>query len=160
VAVYTRRGRVDAPLSDVWEFHSTVDGLRSVTPGFLDLRVERVTGPGGDPDPAELEEGAEITMSMRPLGVGPRVRWTSRIVERRSHGDEALFADEMVEGPFSRWRHVHRFAATDGATVVEDRVEYRLPGGRAGALVSPLAWVGFEPLFAYRHRRTRSLLEQ
>ena len=53
----------------------------------------------------------------------------------------------------------NRFFADDGATVLSDRVEYQLPGGAVGRAVSPLGWVGFEPMFRGRHGKTKELLE-
>jgi ligand-binding SRPBCC domain-containing protein len=161
MAVYRRRTRVAAPFDEVWDFHSRVSGLEALTPGWMGLEVEGVRGPDGDPDPAVLETGSRIRMSMRPLGVGPKQRWVSRIVarERDDDGDEGFFRDDMEGGPFARWVHTHRFVAAGDETVVEDEVEYELPGGSVGRAVSPLARVGFEPMFAFRHRKTRQLLE-
>lgn len=157
MAVYERHAHVAAPLSDVWRFFSRVDGLLAVTPSWTNLRVEASRGPDGEPDPAVLVEGASVTLSVRPFGVGPRRRWTSRIVERVRRDDAAWFRDEMVDGPFPRWVHTHRFHDSGHGTVLTDRVEYRLPlvPGPASALGRPL----FEPLFAYRHRRARAILE-
>lgn len=154
---YRRQTRVRAPLSEVWRFHSTVDGLVALTPGWMNLRVETVLGPDGEPDPEALGAGTEVRLSMRPLGVGPRQRWTSRILERERRDGEARFRDEMVEGPFPHWIHTHRFVADGDATLVTDLVEYELP--LVPRPLSALGWPLFEPLFAYRHRRTRQLLE-
>lgn len=156
MAQYRRQTRVRAPLDEVWAFHSTVDGLTALTPGWMHLRVESVRGPDSAADPGVLDAGSEVSLSMRPFGVGPRRRWTSRIVERERRDDEAWFRDEMVEGPFPRWVHTHRFAADGDATVVTDGVDYALP--LLPRPLSPLGWPFFEPLFAYRHRRTRRLL--
>lgn len=157
--VYERETRVRAPLSEVWEFYSGLEGLVALTPQWMHLRVESVTGPDGDPDPAVLEAGSVARLSVRPFGVGPRQRWTSRIVRREEREGAALFEDEMVEGPFERWVHTHAFSADGDATRLRDRVAYRLPGGPLGDLAGPFGWVGFEPMFRYRHRRTRDLLE-
>ncbi|SNZ13429.1 Ligand-binding SRPBCC domain-containing protein [Natronoarchaeum philippinense] len=160
MAVFQRETVVHAPLSDVWEFHSTVDGLVALTPDWMGLRVESVVGPDGDSDPDELDTGAEISMSMQPFGVGPRQRWTSRIVERETGDGVARFRDEMDGGPFAHWDHTHSFFARDeDRTVVRDRVEYELPLGAVGRAAGPFAVVGFEPMFRYRHRRTKELLE-
>jgi ligand-binding SRPBCC domain-containing protein len=156
---YTRRTRVDAPLSEVWEFHSRVDGLEALTPGFMNLEVEAVRGPDGEPDPDVLEAGSEIDMAMRPFGVAPRQRWTSVITDREAGDGVAWFRDEMRDGPFPRWRHTHRFRAHGDETVVEDRLVYQLPLGGLGKALGPLGVVGFEPMFRYRHRRTKALLE-
>ena len=157
MAVYERRSRVAAPLAEVWELYSRVDGLAAVTPSWMNLRVESSRGPDGEPDPDVLEAGAEVTMSVRPFGVGPRQRWTSRIVELERRGGVAWFRDEMLDGPFPRWVHTHRFHALGEETVTTDRVEYRLP--HVPGPLSTLGWPFFEPLFAYRHRRARRLLE-
>jgi ligand-binding SRPBCC domain-containing protein len=96
---------------------------------------------------------------MRPFGVGPRQGWTSVIVEREEGDGSAHFVDEMEGGPFRHWRHTHRFFADGDETVVNDRVEYRLPLGPIGDAVGPLARIGLEPMFRYRHRKTKELLE-
>ncbi|MFB6171624.1 MAG: SRPBCC family protein [Haloarculaceae archaeon] len=159
MAVFERETRVAAPFDEVWAFHSRVQGLEALTPGWLCMRVERVRGPEGERDPDVLEAGSEVTLSVQPFGVGPRQSWTSRIVERVEGEGSALFRDEMVAGPFRRWVHTHAFYEDDGWTRVRDRVEYALPGGEVGQTLSPLARVGLEPMFRYRHRRTHELLE-
>lgn len=146
---YTRRTRIDAPLEDVWAFHSRIEGLTAVTPNWMGLRVERVVGPDGAADPPELLTGCRIRMSVRPFGIGPRQRWVARIVERTREEGRAQFVDIMEEGPFARWQHTHQFFADGGETVLVDRVEYALP---VADVLGPLAIVGFEPMFRYRHR--------
>ena len=148
-----------APIEDVWEFHSTVDGLRELTPDWMRLRVGGVTGPDGSPDPEVLVAGSAIEMSIRPFGAGPRQHWTSRIVERDPDGTasperSARFVDEMEGGPFRRWEHSHAFYADGDETLLVDTVDYRLPFGPLGDAVGPLAKVGFEGMFRDRHRRT------
>lgn len=152
---YTRCTRVPAPLSAVWEFHSRVEGLETLTPDFLHLEVEAVHGPDGEPNPGVLEEGSEIEISLQPFGIGPRQRWVSVITDREEAEHKAWFRDEMRDGPFPRWVHTHTFFADGDDTVLEDRVEYKLPLGPLSEALGPLGVVGFEPMFWDRHRRTR-----
>lgn len=159
MSVYQRETRIRAPLSDVWTFHSTVDGLEALTPAFMGLEIESVTGPDGEPDPDVLEAGSRIVMSMRPFGVVAGQRWVSLITERTERSGAAMFRDVMEAGPFPEWVHTHRFFADGDETVLVDRVEYRLPGGRLGDAIGPLGWLGFEPMFRDRHRTTKRLLE-
>jgi ligand-binding SRPBCC domain-containing protein len=158
VQTYTRRTRVEAPLAAVWDFHSRIEGLEALTPGWANLRVEGVRGPDGDPDPEILETGSRIRLSVRPFGVGPRQRVVSLITDRESDTGSARFVDELVEGPPVAWEHTHTFFADGDETVVQDRVGYDLPTG-VGRALAPLGRVGLGPLFRYRHRRTRELLE-
>jgi ligand-binding SRPBCC domain-containing protein len=154
---YERSVRVAAPFEEVWEFHSRIAGLEELTPEWMGLEVEGVFGPDGTPDPDVLEAGARIETSIRPFGVGPRQSWTSVIVEREERDGSASFRDVMERGPFPEWVHTHRFFGDGDETLVVDRVEYALPlvGGRLG----PLGGLGFEPMFRYRHRKTKELLE-
>lgn len=157
--VYERSTHVAAPFEEVWEFHSRASGLEALSPDWLDLRVEATTGPDGEADPGVLEAGSTVVSSARPFGVGPRQRWRSVILDRRETEAHALFRDEMRGGPFAEWEHTHRFSREGDGTRVHDRIAYALPGGPVGTLVSPAACVGLDPMFRYRHRRTKELLE-
>jgi ligand-binding SRPBCC domain-containing protein len=161
---YRRTIRVPAPIDEVWAFHSTIDGLRELTPEWMHLEIAGVEGPDGEPDPDVLAEGAAIRMSLRPFGVGPRQRWTSRITEREPDGesevgDRARFVDEMAGGPFRKWEHTHAFYADGEQTLLVDTVAYRLPFGPLGDAAGPFAKVGFEGMFRDRHRRTIARFE-
>ena len=158
MTTYRRRTRVDAPLDAVWDFHSRIEGLEALTPGWTNLRVESVRGPDGEDTPEILETGARITLSVQPLGVGPRQQVVSVISAREREDGNAYFRDVMDDGPLAEWEHTHSFFADEDETILEDRVVYEFPTA-AGRALSPLAWVGFDPLFRYRHRRTKSLLE-
>jgi ligand-binding SRPBCC domain-containing protein len=157
---YQREVRVEAPLDGVWEFHSRIRGLEALTPDWMHLRVEEVRGPDGSVrgDDAVLDAGTEVRLSMRPLDVGPRQRWTTRITRRQEGDGTAVFEDVMENGPFPTWTHTHSFYAIDDeTTLVRDHVEYELPVVRG--LLGPLGWIGFEPMFRDRHRRTKRILE-
>ncbi|NUB91713.1 cyclase [Haloterrigena sp. SYSU A558-1] len=165
MATYERRTTIDAPLADVWAFHSRVEGLEAVTPDWMHLRVEAVLGPDGERDPDVLETGTELALSIRPLGVGPRQHWTSLITDRERSDGSASFRDEMIRGPFDRWEHTHSFFADGERTVLRDRVAYELPGsdvagvGRLTDVATPFSTVGFEAMFRERHRLTKARLE-
>ncbi|MFC3476807.1 SRPBCC family protein [Halobacterium litoreum] len=154
---FERDLRLRAPLADVWAFHSTIDGLRALTPDWMHLRVDEIERPGDErEDTHVLTEGTRIHMSVQPFGVGPRQRWVSRIEERVENGGMAYFVDVMEDGPFPEWRHTHLFYGDGDETLLRDRVEYRAPLGRS--LDGP-AKLFFEPMFRQRHRRTREILE-
>lgn len=157
--VYQRRTRVEAPLAEVWSFYARIEGLEALTPGWMRLHVERVVGPEGEESSGELVPGTRIRLSIRPFGAGPRQRWVSRITERSAKEGWRRFRDLMEQGPFPYWRHTHQFFADGQETVLVDRVEYELPGGAVGNLLVPFATIGFEPMFRYRHWKTKELLE-
>lgn len=156
---YERAVRVEAPLERVWEFHIQVAGLEDLTPDWMGLRVEDVRHPEGDREPDVLHEGSSVRVSAALGGVGPRQRWTSEIVATAFGEGSAYFRDEMRDGPFPTWVHTHLFYRDGDGTLVRDRIRYELPGGGLGRRLGPLGAVGLAPLFRYRHRRTKALLE-
>lgn len=160
MVTYRRQTRIDASLEDVWAFHSTTDGLKALTPAFMNLEIESVAGPDGDSDPDVLEAGSRIKLSIRPFGVGPRLRMVSVITERRIGDGSRMFRDVMESGPFAEWVHTHKFFADGNGTNLIDHVTYQLSGGQFGRAVSPLGRLGLELMFRRRHRTTKALLEQ
>ena len=151
MAIFQRETHVDAPFEDVWAFHATVDGLTAVTPDFLDLRVHRVWRPDGTElaRDATLESGTLLRLSIKPLGVGPRVEWVSQITAREESADEAFFRDEMRQGPFRRWQHTHTVLRDGDEAVLRDHVEFER---RLGQAAEELARFGMAATFRDRHR--------
>lgn len=159
MARYERSVRIEAPIEDVWQFHSTPTGLEQLTPQWTNLVVESVDRPADAPDSETLVVGSTLDVSLGPFNIGPRQRFVSEITARERADGCAYFTDVMHEGPFQTWQHTHQFVADGDATLLTDVIEYQLPGGILGRTVSPLAVIGFAPGFRYRHTRTRRLLE-
>jgi ligand-binding SRPBCC domain-containing protein len=61
-----------------------------------------------------------------------------------------FFVDEMVKGPFARFRHEHRFQAQSGGTLMTDVFEYTSPLGPFGRIADGL----------FLERYMRKLLER
>lgn len=157
--VFEAETHVDAPLDEVWDFHSRIDGLVDLTPNWMGMRIRSVVGPDGEPDPGILEEGSRIDVSLKPFGVIPGFSWTSVILERGREDGTAVFKDEMVEGPFKKWIHTHSFEERNGGTVVNDRVEFELPFWMLGRFGTPFFRLNARRMFSQRHKKTREILE-
>ncbi|RQG87012.1 cyclase [Natrarchaeobius halalkaliphilus] len=155
---YDRRTIIDAPLQDVWQFYSRASGLEDVTPDWVDLRVESVIGSDGRLGPDVLEPGSELSVSIRPFGLGPRQYWLSVITERERADGAAYFRDELEHGPFDEWVHTHSFFAHGDRTVLRDEIEYELPLGPLARFGRPFSRIGFEAMFRARHRLTNEQL--
>lgn len=122
------------------------------------MRVESVVGPDGEPDPAVLEAGSTISLSLQPFGVGLRQHWTSVIRVRERTNGTAYFRDTMADGPFKTWIHTHVFYADGDETILRDHVEYELLGPLDG-VTAPFSMLGFEAMFRNRHQQTKAVLE-
>jgi ligand-binding SRPBCC domain-containing protein len=107
---------VPAPLPDVFAFFADARNLQSITPPFLRFRVMT-------PD-VRMGVGARIDYRLRLRGLP--LRWQSEITAWEPN---ERFRDEQRRGPYRYWRHVHLFREVADGTLVEDGVEYDVPGG-------------------------------
>jgi len=138
---YRHSFTVNAPLSDVAEFHKDTRALRELTPPPLTVTLNN-----GEP----FDEGsvADFTLGMGPVSV----HWVavhSEVTEQNG------FVDTQEEGPFRSWQHHHLFHAVDDRTTeVIDEIE-----AEYGSAISRFMWLNLPLLFAYRSRQTKKMLE-
>lgn len=147
--VFERSIDIAAPIASAFAFHlDTRNAARIASKGQEFVSIE-----GSFP----LVQGGEVVLRvrMRPL---PGVQeWRVRITEV---ADPVLVVDELIKGPFARFRHEHRFAPTaDGGTRLTDRIEWALPGGPLGRLAEPVARRLMERSFVERQAATKRILE-
>jgi len=142
-SVFARRSSMPAPADELFAWHERPGALERLTPPWSPVTVlERQGG---------IEDGGRVVLG---LPVGPlQVRWEAL---HRDYVRGRQFRDEQVRGPFARWVHTHTVEPAGAETsLLEDRIEWALPGGPLGA------WLGgaatermLERLFAWRHRTT------
>jgi ligand-binding SRPBCC domain-containing protein len=139
--VLEARTVVPAVLEQVFDFFSRAQNLERLTPSNLSFKILT-------PFPIEMKLGATIDYRIRLLGVP--FRWRTLIT---AWEPPFLFADDQARGPYQFWRHEHRFAATEGGTEINDRVEYRVAGGIFEPLVHGL-FVGPQLKRIFDHRES------
>jgi ligand-binding SRPBCC domain-containing protein len=130
------------PIDVVFSFFSDAHNLETLTPPWLKFRVLT-------PAPIAIERGTKIDYRLRVHGLP--IRWTSEI---NVWEPPNRFADRQVRGPYRRWEHEHTFDEADDGTIVGDRVEFAVRGGR---LPGQLASADVRRIFAYRRKRLREL---
>jgi ligand-binding SRPBCC domain-containing protein len=106
-----------APLDTVFAFFADARNLQQITPSFLNFRLLTPA--------ADLRKGTRIDYRLRLRGVP--FTWQSEIT---AWEPGVRFRDEQRRGPYKYWKHVHLFTAAAEGTVVEDGVDYDVPGGR------------------------------
>ena len=103
--------------SEVFEFFADAMRLESITPAWLHFQVLT-------PAPIPMAPGALIDYRLRLHGLP--IHWQTEIA---AWDPPHKFVDRQRVGPYLGWEHLHTFADQQGGTLVEDRVEYRVPGG-------------------------------
>lgn len=120
--VLVREQRFERPLGEVFEFFSNAANLEAITPGFLHFHIRT-------PQPIVMRSGANIEYALSLFGIPLYWRTVISVWE-----PPARFVDEQAAGPFTYWRHEHRFEACPGGVLMTDRVEYEVPLGWVGVI--------------------------
>jgi hypothetical protein len=138
---------VPHPLSTVFDFFSRAENLEQLTPPWMRFRILT-------PPPIVMKPGATIAYSLRVRGIP--IRWLTEI-KRWNPPNE--FIDIQAKGPYTLWRHTHRFSEVEGGTLIADTVDYALSFGLLGRLVHRLRVArDLGEIFDYRAQQVRALL--
>jgi hypothetical protein len=144
--ILERRLVIDRPRPDVFAFFADAGRVRQLTPPWV--RLEHVRGP------VQLTAGAVVDYRMLLFGLP--LAWRGFV---REFDPPFRYLEVQLRGPFARWEHRHRFLARGAATLMEDRLVYRLPFGWAGhaahvALVARM----MRAAWTYRTERIEALV--
>ena len=141
---------VNNNIDRVWEFYTDIKHLEIITPKEMNLKVINST-PG-----QKLIQGSEFWITGKIIFLR-KMTWHSRITYLKLYE----YVDEMLKGPFKKWRHLHRFHATNQKqTQVIDIVDFELPYGSIGKLLfEGYAYDRLEKIFAHRRITTIKVLE-
>ncbi|MGE3075892.1 MAG: SRPBCC family protein [Dehalococcoidia bacterium] len=132
---------------ELFEFHMDANNLIAISPRVAPMRIL------SEIKRAEVGDSQVMRVGMPPF----ETEWHARITRIVPGG---LMEDIQERGPFRKWRHQHRVSAEGEGARLTDVVSFRMLPTPVGEFleywfVRPVL-VG---MFAYRHRKTRSLLE-
>lgn len=99
-----------------------------------DARIHtEITGQTNENGVAAVGLGQTVTFEGTHFGMRQRLTVKVTAFERPT-----LFIDEMIEGRFKSFKHIHEFTETDGVTQMRDMVEWTSPLGIVGKMVDKL----------------------
>jgi ligand-binding SRPBCC domain-containing protein len=137
---------LSSTIDEVFQFFANAENLERITPPELAFQILT-------PTPIVMGEGTVIDYRLRLFGVP--FRWRTRIIQWQPDNQ---FIDEQIQGPYSKWTHLHSFAESAEGTRMKDRVEYRLPLQPAGLVALPLVRRQLDRIFRYRANAIQKLL--
>ena len=153
---FVQRLTVPCSASALYQWHASGGAFQRLAPPWEHIRVRSWEGgeaTQGMPQAqqfGDISTGATVTIQTR---IGPIP--ATMVAKHTDHAADSHFVDEMIKGPFARWRHEHRFIPDGEQAILEDSIDYALPAGALGqALGGRFAQRQLEQLFAFRHRRT------
>lgn len=101
--------------------------------------------------------GLGQTVTFEGTHFGMRQRLTVKVTE---FDRPRLFVDEMVEGRFKTFKHIHEFTPQDGGTLMRDTLEWTSPFGFLGRIVDTLIERHLRVLVGKRNRKLKEIAEE
>jgi ligand-binding SRPBCC domain-containing protein len=95
----------------------------------------------------KLQEGAEVWLQGTLV---IKSRWHSKITYMKPY----TYIDEMLEGRFKIWKHVHSFEKTENGAKVVDEIDFEPRYGFLGRMLEGYAYSQLEKIFAHRKEAT------
>ena len=120
--------KIPATLNEVWNFISSPQNLKTITPPHMGFEVTSNNGA------MEMYPGMIITYKVSPI-LGIKLNWMTEITQIK---ELDYFIDEQRIGPYKLWHHQHKITAIEGGVLMEDIVTYQPPLALLGALANKL----------------------
>lgn len=106
---------------------------------------------------SEGKIGHGQTVTFEGTHFGMRQRLTVKVIE---FDRPCLFVDEMIEGRFKAFKHIHEFTPEDGGTLMRDTLEWISPFGVFGKIVDKLLLERhLRDLVGTRNRKLKEIAE-
>ena len=119
---------ISASIREVWDFISSPENLKVITPEYMGFEVTSKNLPG------KMYPGMIISYTVKPL-LGIKMIWVTEI----THVEEMkYFIDEQRIGPYSMWHHQHFIEPSGEGVLMTDIVTYSPPLGFFGAIANKL----------------------
>jgi len=144
MAVYQfqRKQLLKASMNTAWEFISTPDNLRLITPDELGFVIKSEV-------PKKMYEGLIVIYTVTPL-LRIKTTWVTEITTIK---EKEFFIDEQRVGPYSMWHHEHKIEETEDGVLMTDLITYQVPLGFLGRIMNRLVIEKqLEKIFAYREK--------
>ncbi len=143
-----RKQELDISIDQAWDFFSSPQNLKEITPSYLGFEVT-------SENPEKMYPGMIITYIVKPI-LGIPLKWMTEITQVR---DREFFIDEQRVGPYKLWHHQHLFSESDsGGVIMEDIIHYILPLSILGRIAHGLfVRKQLEGIFTYRKEVTDRL---
>ncbi len=139
---------IPASLDEVWNFISSPQNLKEVTPKYMGFEVT------SENLPKMMYPGMIISYRVKPL-LGIPLTWVTEITQVV---DKHFFVDEQRIGPYSLWHHQHIIDQVEGGVMMTDIVSYKPPLGVLGRIANALIIRRqLEEIFNYRKKVLKTI---
>lgn len=125
---FQRRQVLNASLEEVWDFISSPENLKKITPEYMGFDIS------SNELPAKIYEGMIISYTVKPV-FGIKTTWVTEITHVK---ELEYFVDEQRVGPYALWHHQHLIKPIGNRVLMNDIVSYKPPFAFLGSLANKI----------------------
>lgn len=125
---FQRRQVLNASLEEVWDFISSPENLKKITPEYMGFDIS------SNELPAKIYEGMIISYTVKPV-FGIKTTWVTEITHVK---ELEYFVDEQRVGPYALWHHQHLIKPIGNGVLMNDIVSYKPPFAFLGSLANKI----------------------
>ena len=137
---------VNSNVEKVWKFYTNINHLKIITPKKMKIEILKTHS-------EIIEEGAEAWLQAKLILDS---KWHSKITHLKPYE----YVDEMINGRFKTWKHLHKFnKINDTSTEIIDQIDFQLHYGLIGNLFEGYVMRCLVEIFEYRKQATMDALQ-
>jgi len=137
---------INCDLKALFDFHLDSNNITKITP--KDTKVELLS--------ADTQTYVGKIVKIKTTKFFIPTYWEVHIERLESPN---ILVDLALKSPFKYWKHQHIFTQKGNMCELKDVIEYELPFGILGKLVSSFIENDITKMFDYRHQQTKIILE-
>ena len=137
---------ISCTLEELFSFHMDTKNIKHITP--QNVKIEILD------DDTTTYEGKVVNIKTTKFFIP--MHWKVMIDKIES---PTIIIDRAAKSPFKSWKHQHIFTQKGSVCELKDIIEYELPFGFLGKIISPFIEYDIVKMFEYRHKQTKILLE-
>ena len=143
---FIKSSYINCDIKALFDFHLDTNNLTFITP--KNIKVELLTK-NFKPQIGQLLK-IKSTKYFVPMN------WEIKI---EKIDEPNLLVDIALKSPFSFWEHKHIFIKHGNMSELKDVINFKLPLGILGKLLSYFVKKDLQKMFDYRHKMTKNILE-
>lgn len=148
MAIVTYETQLDCSVEGLFDFLSRPENVLKVSDPGLGITFTSA--------PEVVEEGSRLDFQV--VTFGQIVKSTHQIMKLDR---PRLIIEQQVAGPMKQWIHRHEYEPSAGGVLKRDTINFELPGGLLGLLLSEAKVRDHvEDGFYYREQRLKELIRQ
>ena len=143
---FIKSSYINCDIKSLFDFHLDTNNLTFITP--KDTKVELLT--------KDFKPQVGQILKIKSIKYFIPMNWEVKI---EKIDEPNLLVDFALKSPFSYWEHKHIFIKHGNMCELKDVINFKLPLGILGKLLSYFVKKDLQKMFDYRHKMTKNILE-